>query len=257
MTKYITVLLSLVASSAVFAQSQQAIRDQIDAAYALPMPKITISHFLTEICKRFTPDSEYVGPVVDDIFFCDPDEADARKSNEPLRVLLVGPMQADFKGLDVGYAAVERARSLGAEFDLVRVSQWPAANDEPVAQANEFHIGLKSPDMARLYRSCDIFLGPSRHQEGFGLPAAESMASGIVAVLSAIPSFSSFDEMHDYALFSPEDDAAAMTENLLLALSDKALRHRVARRGRQIVEQYRAARTAERMENYFLRRLTR
>lgn len=234
----------------------QDIKPQIDDAYRLPLPKITISHHLTELCRQFTDDAEYVGPVLDDIFFRDPKAASPPRGARP-RVLLVGPMQADFKGLDVGYDAVRRARSRGADFDLVRVSQWPAADGEPANLASEFHVGLKSPEMARLYASCDVFLGPSRHQEGFGLPAGESMASGIATVLSAIPSFLSFDAVHDYALFAPETDGAAMGDALASILSDESLRRRTAARGRQVVEQFRTEHTAERMERYFLNRRTR
>ena len=234
----------------------QDIKPQIDAAYRLPLPKITISPHLTELCRQFTDDAEYVGPVLDDIFYRDPKAPVTARGTRP-RVLLVGPMQADFKGLDVGYDAVRRARSRGADFDLVRVSQWPAADGEPADLASEFHIGLKSPEMARLYASCDVFLGPSRHQEGFGLPAGESMASGIAAVLSAIPSFLSFDPVHDYALFAPENDGTAMGDALASVLADDSLRRRTAARGRQVVEQFRAEHTAERMERYFLNRRTR
>jgi glycosyltransferase involved in cell wall biosynthesis len=232
------------------------IKPQIDAAYRLPLPKITISPHLTELCKQFNDDAQYVGPVLDDIFFREPTLA-RPDDGTPMRVLLVGPMQADFKGLDVGYDAVRRARARGAQFDLVRVSQWPAADDEPATLASEFHIGLKSPEMARLYSSCHVFLGPSRHQEGFGLPAGESMASGIATVLSAIPSFLSFDPTHDYALFTPEDDGTAMGDALVTILADEPLRRRTALRGRQVVEQFRAHHTALRMERYFFDRRAR
>lgn len=234
----------------------RGIKPEIDAAYRLPLPKITISPHLIELCRQFTSDVEYVGQVIDDIFFREPNLA-APDHGKPVRVLLVGPMQADFKGLDIGYDAVRRARFLGARFDLIRVSQWPAADDEPAELASEFHVGLNSTEMARLYASCQVFLGPSRRQEGFGLPAGESMASGIATVLSAIPSFLSFDATHDFALFAPEDDGAAMGDALARILGDEPLRRRTALRGRQVVEQFRAHHSALRMERYFLDRRTR
>jgi glycosyltransferase involved in cell wall biosynthesis len=223
------------------------LKPEIDAAYRLPLPKITVSPHLVQICRQFTDDATYIGQIVDDVFFREPQFRDAA----PKRVLLVGPIQADFKGIDVGYAAIAHARSRGAQIDLVRVSQWPAADDEPTELAQEFHVGLDSDDMARLVATCDIVLGPSRHQEGFGLPAAEAMASVLPAVLSEIPSFLSFDAAHDYALFAPEDDAEAMGDAIVRLIGDASLRRRIALRGRDVVEQFRAHHSGLRLEQYF------
>ncbi len=231
----------------------RSLKPQIDAAYSLPIPKITVSPHLVQICRAFHDDATYIGQIVDDIFYRDPQVRDFDRA----RVLLVGPWQADFKGIDIGYDAVRRARSKGAELDLVRVSQWPAGEDEPAELASEFHAAVDSAEMARLITTCDVFLGPSRSQEGFGLPAAEAMASVVAAVLSEIPSFQSFDGARDYALFAPENDAIAMGDQLVRLLSDARLRHRIALRGREVVEQFRAHHTALRLERYFLDRRAR
>jgi glycosyltransferase involved in cell wall biosynthesis len=233
-------------SFAVYAAQKSA----IDAAYRLPIPKITVSPHLVDVCRQFHDDATNVGQIVD---------ADYYRPHAPLggtpRVLLVGPMQADFKGVPIGYDAVRRAHALGAEFDLVRVSQWAPAADEPIDLAAEFHIALDTERMAQLIATSDIFLGPSRHQEGFGLPAAESLASGVPAVLSEIPSFLSWDARRDFALFVPEGDADAMGDALLRLLGDAQLRERLAKRGREVAEQFRAERTGERLERYFTARL--
>ena len=227
----------------------QQFKDEIDAAYRLPIPKITVSPHLVAICRQFFDDATYIGQIVDDDYF-------QPHANRPraTRVLLVGPMQADFKGIDVGYDAVRHARERGAVFDLIRVSQWAAAEGEPSNLASEFHIALGTAEMVRLIASCDVYLAPSRHQEGFGLPAAEAMASGLSGVLSEIPSFLSWDEKHDYGLFTAEGDRPAMGEALVMLLGDAALRERLAKRGREVVEQFRAEHTAERLERFFLDR---
>jgi len=225
-------------------------RSQIDEAYRLPLPKITVSPHLVPICRAFHPDASYVGQIVDETFY----QPHAPRGGVP-RVLLVGPAQADFKGLDVGYAAVRRARALGAQFELIRASQWAPAEEEPTDLVSEFHVALPTSEMARLFASSDVFLGPSRREEGFGLPAAEAMAGGVPAVLSRIPSFSSWDAQHDYAAFADEGDGTAMGEQLAHVLGDAAARAQLARRGREVVEQFRAANTAERLEEWFLARL--
>ena len=218
----------------------------IDAAYSLPLPKITVSPHLVPICRRFHDDATWVGQIVDDEFF----QPHVNRSRRP-RILLVGPAQADFKGIDVGYEAVRIARGEGADFDLIRVSQWLPAEDEPTAAAAEIHVGITTTEMASIYAASDIFLGPSRAEEGFGLPAAEAMAGGVPAVLSEIPSFLSWDERHDYALFSPENDSGSMAANLLRLIADGALRERLAVRGREVAAQFRAGVTAQRLEEWF------
>ena len=168
------------------------------------------------------------------------------------RVLLVGPAQANFvKGIDIGYAAARRARALGAKFDLIRATQWVAAEDEPVDLATEFHVAIPTSQMARLFASSDIYLGTNRRQEGFGLPAAEAMASGVPTILTEIPSYLWWDERHDYALFTPEEDGEAMGDALVRLLGDAALRERLARRGREVAEQFRPERMGERLERFF------
>lgn len=228
----------------------QDLKPQIDAVYRLPIPKITVSPHLVDICRQFHDDATYIGQIVDNEFY---QPQRGVRTSSSARVLLVGPMQADFKGIDIGYDAVRRARS-HANFDLIRVSQWIPADEEPTSLAAEFHVGLPTAEMAKLVASCDVFLGPSRHQEGFGLPAAESMASGVPVILSSIPSFRSWSAS-DFAVFVDEGDGAAMGDALVTLLNDAARREALAKTGREVAEQFRAQNTGERLERYFTARL--
>lgn len=224
----------------------QHLKAEIDAAYALPIPKITVSPHLVPICRQFFDDATYVGQIVDADFY-QPHAA----PNARARVLLVGPAQADFKGIDVGYEAVRHARRQGADFDLIRISQWLPAENEPTELAAEFHVAVTTAIMTSMFATSDIFLGPSRAEEGFGLPAAEAMAGGVPAILTEIPSFLSWSERRDYALFAPEGDGVAMGTQLVRLISDDGLRASLAERGRQVVEQFRAVATGDRLAEWF------
>jgi hypothetical protein len=229
----------------------QDIQPQIDAVYRLPIPKLVVSRHLVAVCEQFSSDVTWIGQIVDDEFY----RSAARPENAPLRVLLTGASQIDFKGIPEGYGAVAHARFYGMKFDLIRVSPWAPGGDEPVQEmVAEFHVGLNTEQMARLIQSCDIFLGPSRADEGFGLPAAEAMASGLPAILTRIPSFLSFSESPDFALFSDEGDAAGLGDALVEMISEPEVRHNLSRRGRQVVEQFRSEQTAARLEKYLLDR---
>jgi hypothetical protein len=222
----------------------QPIRAEIEAAYRLPIPKLVVTRSLIEVCRRFTDDVTYIGQIVDDDFF----RARTPPENEPLRVLLCGESQVDLKGIAEGYGAAAHARWFHQRFDLIRVSPWAPSREEPLDSVQEFHVSLNTREMTRLVHSCDVVIAPNHREEGFGLPAAEAMASGIPVVMTAIPSFQSFDEKHDYALFAPQENAVELGEKLIELLSDADLRDRLRRRGREVAEQWRAVRVAERIE---------
>src|SRR5207244_4755955 len=111
--------------------------------------------------------------------------------------------------------------------------EWVSAAGDPVDLPTECHGPIPTAQMPRLFASSDIYLGTNRRQEGFGLPAAEAMASGVPTILTEIPSYLWWDERHDYALFTPEEDGEAMGDALVRLLGDAALCERLARRDRK------------------------
>jgi len=228
----------------------ESIRDQIDAAYSLPIPKLVVAKSLVDVCKRFTEDVVYIGQVVEDEFY----RAVTPREHEPLRVLVSGQAQADLKGIQDAYGAVAHARWFHQKLDLIRVSPWAPSREEPLDSVQEFHVALTTNEMTRLMHSCDILIAPNHREEGFGLPAAEAMASGIPCVLTSIPSYLSFDDNHDFALFAPQENPIELGERLIELLSDGALRDRLRDRGREVAEQWRVENVAARLERFFASR---
>lgn len=222
----------------------------IRAAYSLPIPKLVISPHLIDPVSAFG-EVTAVRQIIDNEFFCPP----TTQKKSKLRVLLVGAMQIDFKGIDIGYAAVRTARNAGSDFDLVRVSPWDHAADEPVQEATEFFVSIDTSRMVTVMRSCDVFLGPSRREEGFGLPAAEAMAAGLPCVLTSIPSFEHFDKSRtDYALWATEGDGVALGRQLSRLLTDPFLQNRLVTAGREVAEHYREDNVGASLEAYLLSR---
>lgn len=228
----------------------ESIREQIDAAYSLPIPKLVVAKSLIDVCKRFTEDVVYIGQVVEDEFY----RAVTPREHEPLRVLVSGQAQADLKGIQDAYGAVAHARWFHQKLDLIRVSPWAPSREEPLDSVQEFHVALTTNEMTRLMHSCDILIAPNHREEGFGLPAAEAMASGIPCVLTSIPSYLSFDDTHDFALFAPQENPIELGERLIELLSDVALRDRLRDRGREVAEQWRVEHVAARLERFFASR---
>jgi hypothetical protein len=224
-----------------------SVRDQIDAVYSLPIPKLVVAKSLIPVCRRFTEDVTYIGQVVEDEFY----RPGTPREHEPPRVLLCGQSQADLRGIEEGYGAAAHARWFHQKLDLIRVSPWAPSKEEPLDSVQEFHVALTTAEMTRLVHSCDVLIAPNHREEGFGLPAAEAMASGIPCVLTSIPSYLSFDDVHDYALFAPEENAIELGERLIELLSDAALRERLRERGREVAEQWRVRHVTDRLEAFF------
>jgi glycosyltransferase involved in cell wall biosynthesis len=225
--------------------------DKIENAYRFPLPKLVVAKSLVPIARRFNEDVTYVGQIVEEEFFRDR----TPRENEPLRLLVCGQSQADFRGIDEAYGAVAHARWFNQKVDLVRVSAWAPSRAEPLDSVQEFHVALTTREMTRLMHSCDLLLAANHAEEGFGLPAAEAMASRIPTILTSIPSYLSFDKVHDYALFAPQENAIELGERLVELLGDEELRERLRVRGREVAEQWRGDLVAQRLEEFFYARL--
>ncbi|HXG19096.1 MAG TPA: glycosyltransferase family 4 protein [Methylomirabilota bacterium] len=219
---------------------------EIEAVYQLPVLTLTVHEPLTRLLwRRFGKRAHTVGQGINhSVFFPGPE----RRGDGPLRILLPGPYEIDWKGVHDGLVAL---KALKAElpFQAIRVSQLPCTEaEQQFGIVDEYHCHLLPREMAALYWSCDIMLAPSWNQEGFGLPALEAMACGTPVALSDIPAFRGFAEGTDWARFFAERDIRGMQQALRELLTDDGLRRRLRAKGVEIARQYTFARVAERVE---------
>jgi glycosyltransferase involved in cell wall biosynthesis len=154
------------------------------------------------------------------------------RENEPLRVLLCGPSQDEWRAIADGYGAVAHARWFHQSLELVRVSPWAPSREEPLDAVQEFHVALTTAEMTRLMHSCDVLVAPSAQ---LTLSTAEALAAGLVCVMSA-PVAASLE----YPLAAPEGNAVELGERLIEVLSDASLRARLRARGREVAERWHA-----------------
>jgi glycosyltransferase involved in cell wall biosynthesis len=238
------------------------IKDRIEQAYAFPIPKLTTGPWLVAQIqerlgtRRFPVAS--IGQIVDTHLHRPAtrwERLGRRFRRGPQRVLVVGMYEAWVKGIATALDAVAQARSSGLRLRLLRVSTLPLSDQERAhTPIDAYHHRISPVAIARLYRTADVLLAPSRSPEGFGLPLAEALASGLPAVATRIPSFLSFDASSDYAYFVPEGDSSAMAEGLQLVLQDESLRDQLRQRGLEVVrEQFSPAAVAERIETSLMR----
>ena len=225
-------------------------RNEIEETFRLPIPKLAVTQPLAEAARKYSTDVTIIGGIVDDDFF----RARMPPPNEPMRVLLSGASHNDAQGIDEGYGTVAHARWFHQTLDLVRVSPYAPSREEPLDAVQEFHVALTTREMTRLMHSCDVLIAPSRNEIGFGVAVAEALASGLPVVATSIPAYTSIDAVNDFALFAPERNAVELGEKLIELLSDDELRDRLRKRGREVAEQWRGDRAAERLEAFFTSR---
>ena len=160
--------------------------DEIADVYRLPTEKLAVSASLARRLEEFG-----FGPVTDvgqafnrSEFAPGPE----RPASDPPVVIVVGPLEAEFKGVEVVLRGLAEFRRRGGRFWLRRVSYAPPGpREREFDLAGEYHAKLPPERMPFAYRSSDVFVGGSRVEEGFGLPSLEALACGIPALLSDVP----------------------------------------------------------------------
>jgi len=225
-----------------------ASRPEIERAYRAPTLKLTVSETLARRLeeKGFGPATNVGQAFEPDGFF----PAPARRPSDPPTVLLVGPYEADVKGIAIAFAGLAVWRRRGGRFRLLRVSPLPAGEAEKAwGLADEYHHLLPPDRMPFAYRASDLFIGPSRPAEGFGLPALEALACGLPCLLSDTPGHREI--AGDAAWYFADGDPDALAESLPLLALD-AGRDRARRLGPAAAARFDTARVAERLESAFV-----
>ncbi len=228
-------------------------RSEIEAAYRAPTRKLAISRTLGAVLESrgFGP-VENVGQAFDPRGFS-PREGPA-SARHPLRVLLVGPSRADVKGIRLGLEGLALWRRRGAAFRLLRVSTEPAEEDEKATcLVDEYHHRLSPARMPFAYRACDLFLGPARAEEGFGLPVVEALASGLSCLLSDTPGHREI--AGEAARYFRDGDSDALAGTIPGAATPEAL-ERARAEGPPRAARFDPGAVAERLESAFRRALT-
>lgn len=225
-----------------------ASRREIEEAYGAPAVKLTVSKTLARVLEEkgfgkaidvgqaFEPDGFRPGPE--------------RPPDDPPMVLIVGAYEADVKGLPVALAGLSLWRRRGGRFRVRHVSPLPAGEEEKSWRiVDEYHHRLLPERMPFAYRASDVFIGPSRPEEGFGLPALEALSCGVPCLLSDTPGHREF--ARDAAWYFSDGDPNAIADRLPELFSDEA-RARARLAGPSAAASFSAAKVAERLESAFI-----
>lgn len=119
----------------------------------------------------------------------------------------------------------------------------------------EFVHGIASEEINRLYARANVAIVPSEY-EGFGLPAAEAMASGIPLISSdggALP-----EVVGDAGIVVPVGDSNAIADAVTMLLNDPEKREQLSQAGRErMLTQFDWQVVARRLTDYYLKVIAR
>ncbi len=233
------------------------LQDEIDTAYGLPVPKITVSERLARRLGERYPGSLFVsvGQGLETEHFHPAPGNHRGKGKAAVRcVFLVGPLSISIKQIRLGLLAFKTVRERFPHIALVRISSIDTRREEEtlIGAVEEYRVHLHPKEVGELFRSREgILLSPSGPGEGFGLPALEAMACGVPTVLTRIPSYLAFDSPQDYTVFVDPSDPADMARGIEELIRDDEKRRFLVRRGIEVASRYSFDSVAERLEKVF------
>lgn len=236
------------------------IRSEIENVYRINIPKLTIGPWLKKrLIEIYSPTAfpvYCVGQIVDTELF------KAKKSNiyfklrrifgRPAKILVIGSFENSVKGVPCALMAVNFLKSLGYRVCLIRVSTSKTLEEDKICKSDLFLTEVSPKELSAIYQRCDILLASSLAHEGFGLPFAEALASGLPAVATKIPSHMSFDSRLDYAYFVQQENPEEMAYAAAKMLENFGMFKKFRERGLCVVErQFRPDDVANRLVQVF------
>ncbi len=232
-----------------FSDQPAALRPLISAvasfSYVLPLRKMALSNWIRQMVReRHGRESVVIPPFVDLTTFRP--EGPRGEGREGPMVLCTGRL-ARWKGMLDLIAALELLRDKYPDLTLVNATQ------EPVDIVGSFACETVRPasdgELARLYRSADVFAFPS-WWEGLGLPPLEAMACGAAVVTTDCGGVRDFARDGENCLIVPPRDPVAMADAISRLIDDRELAHRLGATGAATAERFPVTKMIDAVEEF-------
>lgn len=190
-------------------------KERVDAVLRLPIPKITISTWLSNMLR-----DEFGAKRVALI----PNAVDARQFDAPPRGRqprpTIGLVYSAHPSKDCGTAfrAFEKVRARFPDAELVTFGKTAPALGLPIPRGARFTLLPPQDRLRDLYASTDVWLCSST-TEGFGLPVLEAMACRCPVVSTRVAGPVDFVTEGVEGFLVPIQDPDAMAEKIAAVLS--------------------------------------
>ncbi len=208
-----------------------------------------------DIQQAFACDAEritVIGCGVDTELFC-PQENIERHA---FRLITTASSDQPLKGLTILLNAIANIKPEFPELKLVVIGRLKEEGDTEkelkklqLENSVEFKSGISTEELVQEYAKASLAIVPSLY-EGFGLPAAEALASGIPLISSdggALP-----EVVGDAAYLVKAGNVDDLTKAIRDLLNDENLRQALSERGRQhSLQQLSWKKVAEKMVAYY------
>lgn len=209
-------------------------RADIEKAYRLPVPKLTISKNIAELVQaRFLQSVCYIPRGIDVGAF----PVKEGPEHPVQRVIIVGEWENAIKGVPYAVRGFALAKKTFPNLFLVRVSTLPLSDEEKAVHIpDEYHAAVSPSDMASIYLGADLAIVPSLEGDGSDLHAIEAMACGLPVILTRIHSFLSLDNVRDYACFISSGSSYEVSDAIILLCKHPEITMWLRKRARQVAE---------------------
>lgn len=211
--------------------------------YLMDFEFITEAKWIKKWLKeKFNKEATYVPNGLDEkiIYETEP----LVKKGEKLRVLLEGPIDIPYKGMEDAFNAVN-----GLDCEVWCISS--AGKPKPEWKCDKFFEKVPMEQMKYIYSSCDIFLKMSR-VEGFFGPPLEMMACSGACVVGKVTGYDEYIEDGYNALVVEQGDVVAAHKALHKLLSDHKLREKIIANGHKTAKEWRWEPSIDTLEQLFL-----
>jgi L-malate glycosyltransferase len=228
-------------------ETWDGVEADVNRTWMLPLHKVVIARWLLKLAHEFgeAGQTTYIPNGIDFSHF----KITTPITKRPAHRVAMMAHQFDWKGTPDGLAALETTRKQVPELDAVifGIHRRPPNAPEWITYVQQ----PSADELLALYNSCSVFLHPS-WTEGWGLPSAEAMSCGCAVVAAANHGVLDFAEHEATALLAPVKQPALLAEQLLRAVSDHALRWRIAEAGNRHIQQYTWERAVSSLERLLL-----
>ncbi|MDX1658134.1 MAG: glycosyltransferase family 4 protein [Nitriliruptorales bacterium] len=173
-----------------------------------------------------------------------------------LHVLFVGRLEPR-KGLEQLVRAFIQVRASRDDVRLLVVGEGPERDrcQQLVPgglRSDVVFVGrVDGDELARFYRSADLFAAPALGGESFGIVLLEAMAAGCPVVASDIPGYRTAVRDRENGRLVPPDDPSALAEAIGSLLDNEATRDALATEGRGAVQEYDWRHVATRLRDLY------
>ena len=147
--------------------------------------------------------------VATDVFHPGTRTGGGRRPGDPvLRLLYIGRLSDDRKGLRFLLEAYARLRARGIPVELDAVGEQAGAPLPSEMPGFTYHGAVSLAQLVERYQACDVLVAPSTGMESFGIVLLEAMSSGRAIVCSDIEGYREVVDAQGAILVKPQDVGA-------------------------------------------------